>query len=36
VSQATLLEASAVGLGAVSMALVGSAAADVTGLFAAA
>ena len=35
VTQATLLEAGAVGLGAVSMALVGSAAADVTGLFAA-
>jgi small GTP-binding protein len=35
VTQATLLEASAVGLGAVSMAIVGSAAADVTGLFAA-
>jgi hypothetical protein len=35
VTQTTLLEASAVGLGAVTMALVGSAAADVTGLFAA-
>jgi hypothetical protein len=35
VTQATLLEAGAVGLGAISMALVGSAAADVTGLFAA-
>jgi small GTP-binding protein len=35
VTQATLLEAGAVGLGAVSMAIVGSAAADVTGLFAA-
>ncbi len=35
VTQATLLEAGAVGLGAVTMALVGSAAADVTGLFAA-
>jgi hypothetical protein len=35
VTQATLLEAGAVGLGALSMALVGSAAADVTGLFAA-
>ena len=35
VTQATLLEAGAVGLGAVSMALVGSVAADVTGLFAA-
>src|SRR5207244_2143959 len=35
VTQATLIEAGAVGLGAVSMALVGSAAADVTGLFAA-
>jgi small GTP-binding protein len=35
VTQATLLEAGAVGLGAVSMAILGSAAADVTGLFAA-
>jgi len=35
VTQTTVLEAGAVGLGAVSMALVGSAAADVTGLFAA-
>ena len=35
VTQATLLEAGAVGLGAISMALVGGAAADVTGLFAA-
>jgi hypothetical protein len=35
VTQATLLEAGAIGLGAVSMAIVGSAAADVTGLFAA-
>jgi hypothetical protein len=35
VTQATLLEAGAVGLGAVTMVLVGSAAADVTGLFAA-
>jgi small GTP-binding protein len=35
VTQATLLEAGAVGLGAVTLALVGSAAADVTGLFAA-
>jgi hypothetical protein len=35
VTQATLLEAGAVGLGAVTMAIVGSAAADVTGLFAA-
>lgn len=35
VTQATLLEAGAVGLGAVTMALVGSAAADVSGLFAA-
>jgi small GTP-binding protein len=35
VTQATLLEAGAVGLGAVTMALVGGAAADVTGLFAA-
>ena len=35
VTQATLLEAGALGLGAVSMAIVGSAAADVTGLFAA-
>jgi len=35
VTQATLLEAGAVGLGAITMALVGSAAADVTGLFAA-
>ncbi len=34
-TQATLLEAGAVGLGAVSMAILGSAAADVTGLFAA-
>ena len=35
VTQTTLIEAGAVGLGAASMALVGSAAADVTGLFAA-
>jgi hypothetical protein len=35
VTHATLLEAGALGLGAVSMAIVGSAAADVTGLFAA-
>src|SRR6185437_294978 len=35
VTQATLLEAGAVGLGAVTMAIVGGAAADVTGLFAA-
>jgi small GTP-binding protein len=35
VTQTTVIEAGAVGLGAVSMALVGSAAADVTGLFAA-
>jgi hypothetical protein len=35
VTQGALLEAGAIGLGAVSMALVGSAAADVTGLFAA-
>jgi small GTP-binding protein len=35
VTQATLLEAGAVGLGAVTLALVGGAAADVTGLFAA-
>lgn len=35
VAQATLLEAGALGLGAVTLALVGSAAADVTGLFAA-
>ena len=35
ITQATLLEAGAVGLGAVSLAIVGSAAADVTGLFAA-
>jgi hypothetical protein len=35
VMRGTLLEASAIGLGAVSMAIVGSAAADVTGLFAA-
>ena len=35
VTQATLLEAGAVGLGAVSMAILGSVAADVTGLFAA-
>ena len=35
VTQATLLEAGAVGLGAVTMALVGSAAADVSGLLAA-
>jgi small GTP-binding protein len=35
VTQTTLLEAGAVGLGAVSMVLVGGAAADVTGLFAA-
>ncbi|MGI9145189.1 MAG: dynamin family protein [Chloroflexota bacterium] len=35
ITQATLLEAGAVGLGAVSMALLGSAAADVSGLFAA-
>ncbi|MDQ3809769.1 MAG: dynamin family protein [Chloroflexota bacterium] len=35
VTRATLLEAGAIGLGAVSMAIVGSAAADVTGLFAA-
>jgi len=35
VTQATLLEAGAIGLGAVTMAVVGSAAADVTGLFAA-
>jgi hypothetical protein len=35
VTQATLLEAGAVGLGAVSLAIVGSAAADFTGLFAA-
>jgi hypothetical protein len=35
ITQATLLEAGAVGLGAVSMAILGSAAADVTGLFAA-
>src|SRR5439155_24240327 len=35
VTQASLLEAGAVGLGAVTMALVGSAAADVSGLFAA-
>jgi small GTP-binding protein len=35
VTHATLLEAGALGLGAVSMAIVGSVAADVTGLFAA-
>jgi small GTP-binding protein len=35
ITQATLLEAGAVGLGAVSMAILGSAAADVSGLFAA-
>jgi len=35
VTQATLLEAGAVGLGAISMAIVGSVAADVTGLLAA-
>ena len=35
VAQATLLEAGAVGLGAISMVIVGGAAADVTGLFAA-
>src|SRR5207237_371839 len=35
VTQASLLEAGAVGLGAVSLAILGSAAADVTGLFAA-
>ncbi|MDQ6669307.1 MAG: dynamin, partial [Chloroflexota bacterium] len=35
ITHATLLEAGAVGLGAVSMALLGSAAADVSGLFAA-
>jgi small GTP-binding protein len=35
VTQATLLEAGAVGLGAVSLIVVGGAAADVTGLFAA-
>ena len=35
ITQATLLEAGAVGLGAVSLAILGSAAADVTGLFAA-
>jgi len=35
VTQTTLIEAGAVGLGAVTMALVGSAAADVTGLLAA-
>jgi hypothetical protein len=35
ITQATLLEAGALGLGAVSLAIVGSAAADVTGLFAA-
>jgi small GTP-binding protein len=35
VTQATLLEAGAIGLGAVSMAIVGSVAADVTGLLAA-
>lgn len=35
VAQASLLEAGALGLGAVTLALVGSAAADVTGLFAA-
>jgi small GTP-binding protein len=35
VAQATLLEVGAVGLGAISMVLVGGAAADVTGLFAA-
>jgi small GTP-binding protein len=35
VAQATLLEAGAVGLGAVTLVIVGSAAADVTGLFAA-
>lgn len=35
VTQATLLEAGAVGLGAATMALLGSAAADVSGLFAA-
>jgi small GTP-binding protein len=35
ITQATLLEAGAVGLGAVSMAILGSVAADVTGLFAA-
>jgi hypothetical protein len=35
VTQATLLEAGALGLGAVSMAIVGSVAADITGLFAA-
>ncbi|HET6317129.1 MAG TPA: dynamin, partial [Chloroflexota bacterium] len=34
-TQATLLEAGAIGLGAVSLAILGSAAADVTGLFAA-
>jgi hypothetical protein len=35
ITQATLLEAGAVGLGAVSMAILGGAAADVSGLFAA-
>ncbi len=35
VTQATLIEVGALGLGAVSLAIVGSAAADVTGLFAA-
>jgi small GTP-binding protein len=35
IAQATLIEAGAVGLGAVSMAILGSAAADVSGLFAA-
>src|SRR5437870_2898700 len=35
ITHATLLEAGAVGLGAVSMAILGSAAADVSGLFAA-
>jgi small GTP-binding protein len=35
ITRATLLEAGAIGLGAVTMAIVGSAAADVTGLFAA-
>src|ERR1700682_580244 len=35
ITQATLLEAGAVGLGAVTMAILGSAAADVSGLFAA-
>jgi len=35
ITQATLLEAGAVGLGAVSMAILGSAAADISGLFAA-